>query len=302
MDGAVIGSACKGHKRAFRVHCPPFFLPYRVTTATACSMKRAISQGTASESPASMTASSSAPSSTARSAPRPPVGTADSLHLLIVEDDAALAALLARQMENFGHRATVVDNGRDAVNAVSNQAFDVVILDRVLPGMDGIAVLERLREARVTLPILMLTALGLSMNKVEGLNAGADDYLVKPVDAHELNARVHALHRARSWATEEGDTLSAGDIVVSPTKFRAWRAGRPLDLPNIEFRLLAEFVRNAGAVLTRPMLLERVWHYDFEPTTNIVEAYIRRLRMKLTEHGGDDPIATLRGVGYLLRA
>jgi two-component system OmpR family response regulator len=226
---------------------------------------------------------------------------APAFHLLIVEDDDALAALLSAQMATFGHISVIAADGRQALDAVGSQAFDVVILDRILPGMDGISVLERLRQANVAVPILMLTALGQSANKVEGLNAGADDYLVKPVDPNELNARLHALRRARNWKNDDSDTLRCGDIVVSPTKFRAWRAGTALDLPNIEFKLLAEFVRNPGSVLTRPMLIERVWQYDFEPATNIVDAYIRRLRMKLTEHGGDDPIATLRGVGYMLR-
>ncbi|MDF0542115.1 response regulator transcription factor [Sphingobium sp. H39-3-25] len=230
----------------------------------------------------------------------PETPRAPSFNLLIVEDDQALADLLARQLALFGHRATIVGDGRAALEQVVNQAFDLVILDRILPVMDGIALLQRMRQAGVTVPILMLTALGQSSNKVDGLNAGADDYLVKPVDPNELNARLHALHRARNWDSDAGDTLRAGDILVSPAKFRAWRAGQPMELPNIEFRLLTEFVRNAGTVLTRPMLLERVWQYDFEPTTNIVEAYIRRLRMKLTEHG-DDPIITIRGIGYRLR-
>lgn len=227
--------------------------------------------------------------------------TSPAFKLLIVEDDDSLALLLSKQMASFGHQPSIASNGREALDMLASQAFDVIILDRILPGMDGISVLERLRDAGVTMPILMLTALGQSSNKVEGLNAGADDYLVKPVDPNELNARLHALHRARHWKKDEGDTLRSGDIVVSPTKFRAWRAGKALDLPNIEFKLLTEFVRNAGTMLTRPMLLDRVWQYDFEPATNIVEAHIRRLRIKLTEHGGDDPIATVRGVGYMLR-
>ncbi|CAN5406877.1 response regulator transcription factor [soil metagenome] len=221
-------------------------------------------------------------------------------NLLIVEDDVPLADLLARQLAIFGHSATIVGDGRAALEKVVNEAYDLVILDRILPSMDGVTVLQRLRSVGVAIPILMLTALGQSSDKVDGLNAGADDYLVKPVDPQELNARLHALHRARRWDSDSGDTLRAGDIVVSPAKFRAWRAGQAMELPNIEFKLLTEFVRNAGTVLTRPMLLERVWHYDFEPTTNIVEAYIRRLRLKLIEHG-DDPIITIRGVGYRLR-
>lgn len=228
--------------------------------------------------------------------------SAPGFDILIVEDDAPLATMLVRQMAGFGHRAVIAANGREALDIVSSQAFDVVILDRILPAVDGISILGRLREAGITIPILMLTALGQAAHKVEGLNAGADDYLVKPVDPEELNARLHALRRARRWESDDdGDTLRAIDLVVSPTKFRAWRAGKGLDLANIEFKLLAEFVRNAGTVLTRPMLLERVWQYDFEPATNIVDAYVRRLRIKLTEHGGDDPIVTLRGVGYMLR-
>lgn len=223
------------------------------------------------------------------------------LNVLIVEDDQDLARTLAAQMDDFGHRTTTVDNGHQALAVVIDDAFDVMILDRVMPVMDGVTVLKNLRAAHVNLPVLMLTAFGKANQKVEGLEAGADDYVVKPVDAVELNARLHALVRARQWSTEDSDTIRAGDILVSPTKYRAWRDGQSLDLPHTELRLLAELARHAGSVLTRPMLLEKVWNYDFEPTTNIVDTYIKRLRKKLMEHGGDDPISTLRGVGYMLR-
>jgi two-component system OmpR family response regulator len=158
-----------------------------------------------------------------------------------------------------------------------------------------------LRGANITMPVIMLSALGRSVEKVEGLEAGADDYVVKPVAAVELNARLLALMRGRGWTGSAGDTIHAGDIVVSPTKFRAWRDGIALDLGKLEFKLLAEFVANADAVLTRAMLVERVWGYDFAPTTNIVDVYVRHLRVKLTAAGGDDPIRTVRGVGYMLR-
>jgi len=223
------------------------------------------------------------------------------LNVLIVEDDRDLAETMAAQMGDFGHRSTLVDNGHKALAAVTDDAFDVVILDRVMPVMDGVTVLKNLRSAHVNLPVLMLTAFGKANQKVEGFEAGADDYVVKPVDAVELNARLNALVRARQWSTEDSDTIRAGDILISPTKYRAWRDGQSLDLPHTELRLLAELARHAGSVLTRPMLLERVWNYDFEPTTNIVDTYIKRLRKKLMEHGGDDPISTLRGVGYMLR-
>lgn len=223
------------------------------------------------------------------------------LNVLIVEDDLDLAETLAAQMQDFGHRSTRVDNGHKALAAVTEDAFDVMILDRVMPVMDGVTVLENLRAAHVNLPVLMLTAFGTANQKVEGLEAGADDYVVKPVDAVELNARLNALVRARQWSHDDGDTVKAGDILVSPTKYRAWRDGTALDLPHTELRLLTELARNAGSVLTRPMLLEKVWNYDFQPATNIVDTYIKRLRKKLMEHGGDDPITTLRGVGYMLR-
>ncbi|MCE7796384.1 response regulator transcription factor [Sphingobium sufflavum] len=223
------------------------------------------------------------------------------MNILIVEDDAELAETLAAQMADFDHDTTIAGNGHKALATIVNGAFDAVILDRVMPLMDGLTFLQHVRQANINVPVLILTAFGKASQKVEGLEAGADDYVVKPIDPLELNARLHALVRARQWSGKESDTMRAGDIMVSPTKFRAWRNDIAIDLPGTEFKLLLELVRHAGSVLTRPMLLERVWNYDFEPTTNIVDTYIKRLRKKLTEGGGDDPISTLRGVGYMLR-
>jgi DNA-binding response OmpR family regulator len=171
----------------------------------------------------------------------------------------------------------------------------------MLPQLSGVAVVGRLREAGHSLPVLMLSALGRSVEKIDGLTAGADDYCVKPTPAAEIEARLNALLRARGWTAGEADTLQAGDIVVSPGQHRAWRGEQPLDLTRLEFGLLAELVRHAGSYLTRAMLIERVWGYDFEPGTNIVDAQVRLLRRKLTADGRDDPIATKRGVGYMLR-
>ncbi|MEG3085246.1 response regulator transcription factor [Sphingomonas sp. PB2P12] len=224
-----------------------------------------------------------------------------SLNVLLVEDDAVFARGMAEELRGFGHRITVAPNGRDALAAVDSEPFDAVVLDRMLPKVDGISVLERLRGGNITLPVIMLTALGRSVEKVEGLQAGADDYVVKPIDAAELDARLGAVVRGRGWTGGSADTIRAGDITVSPTKFRAWRDGIALDLGRLEFKLLSEFVANADAVLTRAMLVERVWGYDFAPTTNIVDVYVRHLRVKLTAAGGEDPILTVRGVGYLLR-
>ncbi len=224
-----------------------------------------------------------------------------SLNLLLVEDDAVFAQAMAEELRGLDHRVTVAVDGREALAAVDSAPFDAVVLDRMLPKVDGMSVLARLRGGNMTVPVIMLTALGRSVEKVEGLEAGADDYVVKPVAAAELSARLAAIVRGRGWTGGSADTIRAGDIVVSPTKFRAWRDGIALDLGKLEFKLLAEFVANADAVLTRAMLVERVWGYDFAPTTNIVDVYVRHLRVKLTAAGGEDPIATVRGVGYMLR-
>ncbi len=223
------------------------------------------------------------------------------LNLLLVEDDAVVAGALAEELRGFDHHVVVAGDGHDALLAVDADRFDAVILDRMMPRVDGITLLQRLRSGNRTLPIIMLSALGRSVEKVEGLEAGADDYVVKPVPAAELNARVMAVLRGRQWTTASDDTLRAGDIVVSPTRFRVWRADKPIDMPRLELKLLTELVRNADSVMTRTMLIERVWGYDFDPGTNLVDVYIRHLRVKLTADGGDDPIVTVRGVGYMLR-
>jgi two-component system OmpR family response regulator len=224
-----------------------------------------------------------------------------SLNLLIVEDDAPLATMLAEELRELDHVVTIAADGREALDVVGRDRFDAVILDRMLPHVDGISVLHSLRRDNMTLPIIMLSALQRATEKVEGLDAGADDYVVKPVATAELDARLNALLRARGWTSGDGDTIRAGDIIISPKRFRAWRAGKAIDLAKIEFNLLAELARNADTVMTRAMLLERVWGYDFETSKNLVEVYICRLRLKLAIDGLDDPLQTVRGVGYSLR-
>lgn len=223
------------------------------------------------------------------------------MKILLVDDDTMFASALAEELSAFDHDVAVAHDGRDGLAAIDQDAFDAVVLDRMMPRVDGIALIERLRGDARSIPVIMLSARGQSDDKISGLAAGADDYVVKPVDAAELQARLQAVVRGRQWTREASDTLRAGDVVVSPSRFRAWRADQPLDLAKLELKLLAELVRNADTVLTRAMLIERVWGYDFEPDTNLVDVYIRRLRQKLTAHGGDDPIHTMRGVGYVLR-
>lgn len=222
------------------------------------------------------------------------------MNLLLVDDDLDYADGLGTELRSLDHDVTLAHSAREALLAIDRDRFDAVILDRMMPVKDGTEMLRDLRARGQGVPVLMLSALGQSPDKVSGLEAGADDYIVKPTPAPEIDARLKALVRARGWTESAGDTLKCGDIVVSPGQHRAWRAGEPLDLGRLELRLLAELARHQGSFLTRAMLLERVWGYDFEPATNIVDAQIRALRRKLTANGGSDPIVTKRGVGYML--
>lgn len=223
------------------------------------------------------------------------------MDLLLVEDDDILADTLSAELRDCGHEVMIAHDGREALAIVGDRPLDAIILDRMLPKLDGLSVLRQLREEEMSIPVIMLTALGQSADKVEGLEQGADDYIVKPVDIAELNARLGAIGRRREWKTSEGDTISAGEIVLSPSRHRAWYKNTPLYLSKIEFGLLAELVRNADRVLSRAMLYERVWNYDFVPKANIADMYIRRLRLKLMAVDEADPIVTIRGVGYMLR-
>lgn len=223
------------------------------------------------------------------------------MKLLLVEDDADYAAWLSQSLKALSHDVTVAPDGMSAIAANDRERFDAVILDRMLPQMEGTTLVERLRERGQTLPVLMLSALGQSIDKIDGLKAGADDYVVKPTPVTEIDARLKALVRARGW-TDGTNTLRAGAILVNPGRHRAWYGDDALDLSKLEFKLLSELTRNAGSFVTRTMLLERVWGYDFEPATNIIEVQVRSLRRKLIANGAPDPIVTKRGVGYMLEA
>lgn len=226
----------------------------------------------------------------------------DPVRLLLVEDDEPLRRLLSDQLSERGYAVQAVADGRAAIGAIGDDPFDIVILDRMLPFVDGVDVLRWLREQEVLTPVILLTALGRLPERVEGLEAGADDYVVKPFETDELHARIRALLRRRQANGADSATVTAGDVTVSVARHRVTRAGQPIELHKTEIKLLAELVREAGTVLTRPLLLERVWGYDFVPTTNIVDAYIRRLRQRLELPGLPDPIVTVRGVGYMFRA
>lgn len=223
------------------------------------------------------------------------------MRLLLVDDDSLLAEELADALRNLSHDVTVAGDGNAALQMLGSAQFDAIVLDRMMPMVDGMAVLDRIRSSGMTIPVIMLTALTRSADKVVGLQKGADDYVAKPVDVEELNARIMAVLRGRGWTQSGNETLRHHDIVVSPMTYRVWYKDVPIEMGKLEIGLLAEFIRNSGIILSRPMLVERVWGYDFDPKSNVVDVYVRRLRQKLIEAGSDDPIRTVRGAGYMLR-
>ena len=211
--------------------------------------------------------------------------------ILVVEDDAALAATLERVLGIEGHDVEVAGDGHEALRRAQKRPFDLVVLDILLPGLDGIAVCKRMRAAGTT-PILLLTALGGTEERVRGLDSGADDYLVKPFAYEELLARVRALLRR----TAPADHLRFGDVRLEPASREAWRAERALELTATEFELLQHFMRHPRQVLSREQLIDAVWKGEAE-TDNVVAVYVGYLRQKL---GEPRLLRTVRGAGYSL--
>lgn len=222
------------------------------------------------------------------------------MRILIAEDDTDTAGFVARGLGELGHNVAHAAGGEDALHLGLTEHFDLIILDRLMPGIDGLSVLRRLRAAEITTPALMLTALGRIEDRVAGLDTGADDYLVKPFAFSELAARVNALGR-RASPQSVATRLSAGPIEMDLLTREVRRDGKLVSLQAKEFRLLEELMRHAGEYVTRTMLLERVWDFHFDPQTKIVETHVSRLRSKLNDGGRPDLIETERGVGYRIR-
>src|SRR5213075_2825168 len=209
--------------------------------------------------------------------------------ILLVEDDRETAAYLAKGLTQEGHSGEQATNGQDGLFRATDSSFDLVILDRMLPVLDGLSVLKALRAAHIETPVLILSALASVGDRIEGLEHGSDDYLVKPFSFAELLARVNALLRRR-------------ESRIDPLSRTVKRAGRKLDLKPREYLLLEYFARNEGRVVTRTMLLEQVWDYHFDPGTNVIDVHVSRLRRKLDE-GFEKPLLhTVRGAGYMLAA
>ena len=221
------------------------------------------------------------------------------MKILIVEDDPENASFLRDRLGELGHTVTVASNGRDGLFEAAEAKYDVVVLDRMLPELDGLDLVRRMRRAGVATPVLFLTNLSGIDDRVEGLEAGGDDYLVKPFAFSEFMARLIAL--ARRPPLGDGTVLTVADLEMDLIKRTVRRAGAPIDLQPREFRLLEYLLRNEGRVVTRTMLLEHVWDFHFDPKTNIVETHISRLRSKINRGQAAELIHTLRGAGYSLR-
>jgi two-component system OmpR family response regulator len=217
------------------------------------------------------------------------------LRVLVVDDEPKLAALLARGLREEGHAADVASHGDEAIWMAQAVPFDAIVLDVMLPGIDGFEVCRRLRASDVWAPVLMLTAREAVDDRVAGLDAGADDYLAKPFAFDELLARLRAL--VRRAPGERPTLLTVGDLRLDPAAHRAWRSDRELELSAKEFALLEVFMRNAGAALSRDALLDGAWDMAYERRSNIIDVYVRALRGKI----GRGAIETVRGVGYRLR-
>lgn len=222
------------------------------------------------------------------------------MKLLVVEDDRETGSYLRKALSEAGHTVDVAESGREGLFLAAGEAYDVIVLDRMLPQIEGMTVLRTLRASGVRTPVLLLTALGGIDDRVEGLEAGADDYLVKPFAMAELLARLNAL--ARRPPTQETPTaLQVADLKLNRLTRSVTRGGARVELQPREFQLLEYLMRNAGRVVTRTMLLESVWDFHFDPRTNIVETHMSRLRAKIDRGRANELIHTVRGAGYCLR-
>jgi two-component system, OmpR family, response regulator len=223
------------------------------------------------------------------------------MRILIIEDDREAGEYLAKGLRESGHAAELVGDGRDGLLQAAGGSWDVLIVDRMLPGLDGLALVHHLRATGHTTPVLFLSALGEVDDRVKGLRAGGDDYLVKPYAFSELLARVENLARRQS-AAPVATRLEVGDLELDLLARKVTRAGKVIDLQPREFALLEALLRHPGQVMTRTMLLETVWDYHFDPQTNVIDVHISRLRQKI-DRGFEVPlIHTVRGAGYCLRA
>ena len=221
------------------------------------------------------------------------------MYVLLVEDDPRISRLVERALAEGGHRVDAVHDGDEGFARASTGAYDLVVLDVMLPGMDGFAVAKSLRRDRVRTPILMLTARDAVADRVVGLDAGADDYLTKPFALEELLARVRAL--GRRGAEADGGVLMVGDLTLDEQRHEVRRGDKTIELTAKEFDLLAFLMRHAGKVLSKSQIVDHVWGYDAAATSNVVEIYVHYLRDKIDRGAARPLIRTIRGVGYTIK-
>jgi DNA-binding response OmpR family regulator len=221
------------------------------------------------------------------------------MYVLVVEDERRLAQVVRKVLEEEGHTVDVAHDGEEGLAMAMDGSHDVVVLDVMLPGIDGFEVCRALRTNRVDTPVLLLTALDGVDDRVRGLDSGADDYLPKPFAFQELLARLRALGRRRVQAREPNE-LRSGDLMLDLRRRRAERAGKPVELSPKEFSLLEFLMRNEGRVVTRTQILDHVWGYDYSPDSNLVDVYVTYLRRKIDRSHKRKMIRTVRGAGYAL--
>ncbi len=220
-------------------------------------------------------------------------------HILVIDDDPAVTSILRRGLSYEGYTVVIAADGSAGFAAAREVPPDLVVLDIMMPGISGLEVLRRLRAADAALPVLLLTARDTPAEQVEGLETGADDYMIKPFSFDVLLAHVRALLRRRD--VEQPTVLSYANLKLDPLRHAVHRGERPVILTSLEFKLLHEFLRHAEQVLPKDLLLDRVWDYDFGGNGNIVEVYVKQLRQKLESKGERRLLHTVRGVGYVLR-
>lgn len=222
------------------------------------------------------------------------------LKVLVIEDDADVAAYIVKGLQEAGHGVDHAADGKDGLMLGAAETYDVMVVDRMLPGLDGLTIIKTLRGAENQTPVLILSALGEVDDRVRGLRAGGDDYLTKPFAFSELLARLEALARRRGTETQETE-INVGGLRMDLLSRTVTRDGQPIELQPREFRLLEHLMRNAGHVVTRTMLLEHVWDYHFDPQTNVIDVHVSRLRRKIDKDFGAPLLHTVRGAGYVLR-
>lgn len=225
----------------------------------------------------------------------------DPMRVLVIEDDAEMAGFIEKVLIEAGHSVDRADDGERGLAKARSEEFDAMVVDRMLPQKDGLTLLKEFRDAGGTTPALFLSALGDVQNKVQGLKAGAEDYLAKPFAPAELAARVEALGRRTPGQEPPVTVLKAGDLEMNLLTRKVTRAGQKIDLQPREFRLLEYLMRHAGQVVTRTMLLEKVWDYNFDPQTNVIDVHVSRLRAKIDKEFDEPLLHTVRGAGYRLQ-